>query len=91
MALKEWDSLGSEDDEPQSNAPVILGIVIILVILMAGYLVYEFVILPKQREEQRLKQTEQISKPTIIQPVFIEPGKGECDSVVVLHYKTKCK
>jgi len=37
-----------DDDEPKSKAPLILGIVIVLVLVVSGYLIYNFVIKPRQ-------------------------------------------
>jgi hypothetical protein len=42
-------------DEPKSKAPIILGIVIVLVIAAAGYLIYNFVYKPRQ-EADRIRQ-----------------------------------
>ena len=44
-------------DEPKSKAPIILGIVIVLVVAIAGYLIYNFVYKPKaDAEKARLEQ-----------------------------------
>ena len=46
-------------DETKSKAPIILTIVIILVVAIAGYLIYNFVYIPraeKQKQEQLAKQ-----------------------------------
>lgn len=48
------------EDEPKSNAPVILGVVIILVLAVAGYLIYNFVYKPKADAEKA--RQEQIAK-----------------------------
>ena len=55
-------------DEPKSKAPIILGIVIILVIAIGGYLIYGFVIKPrneaaeKARKEQLVKDAEKVKR-----------------------------
>jgi len=51
-------------DEPRSKAPIILGIVIVLVIAAAGYLVYNFVYKPKQ-EAERIRK-EQMAKDELL-------------------------
>ncbi len=42
----------SMEEEPKSKAPIILGVVIILVLLIAGYLIYNFVYKPKAAAEK---------------------------------------
>ena len=44
---------GYVQEESGSRAPVILGIVIALVVVVAGYLIYNFVIKPKNEEAAR--------------------------------------
>ncbi len=51
-------------DEPKSKAPLILGIVIVLVLVIAGYLIYNFVYKPKV-EAERVKK-EQMAKAAIL-------------------------
>jgi hypothetical protein len=57
-----YDSAGAE--EPKSRAPVILGIVIALVVVIAGYLIYNFVYKPKA-EAERIKK-EQLAKEALL-------------------------
>ena len=40
-------------DESKSKAPIILGVVIVLVVIIAGYLIYDFVYKPKAAEAAR--------------------------------------
>ena len=47
-------------DEPKSKAPIILGIVIVLVVAIAGYLIFNFVYKPKAAAEKA--RQEQIAK-----------------------------
>lgn len=47
-------------DEPKSKAPVILGIVIVLVVVIAGYLIFNFIYKPKAAAEKA--RQEQIAK-----------------------------
>ncbi len=47
-------------DEPKSKAPVILGIVIVLVVAIAGYLIFNFIYKPKAAAEKA--RQEQIAK-----------------------------
>lgn len=54
----------SETDEPKSKAPLIFGIVIVLVLLIAGYLIYNFVYKPKA-EAERVKK-EQVAKAALL-------------------------
>lgn len=51
-------------DEPKSKAPVILGIVIVLVLLIAGYLIYNFVYIPRAEAEKARK--EQMAKAALL-------------------------
>ncbi len=51
-------------DEPKSKAPIILGIVIVLVLVIAGYLIYNFVYKPKA-EAERVKK-EQMAKASLL-------------------------
>ncbi len=55
----------SEDSEPKSKAPVIIGIVIVLVLVVSGYLIYNFVIRPKQLAAEKAKQ-EQLAKDALL-------------------------
>jgi hypothetical protein len=50
------DSPESSELEPKSKAPVILGIVIVLVVVLAGYLIYNFVYKPSQVEKAKQEQ-----------------------------------
>ena len=43
-------------DESKSKAPFILGAVIVLVVLISGYLIYDFVIKPRAAEKARQEQ-----------------------------------
>ena len=43
-------------DESKSKAPIILGVVIVLVVIIAGYLIYDFVYKPKAAEAARKEQ-----------------------------------
>ncbi len=43
-------------EEPKSKAPFILGVVIVLVLVVAGYLIYNFVYKPSQAEKARIEQ-----------------------------------
>lgn len=59
------DDTSSESyEEPKSKAPIILGIVIVLVLLVAGYLIYNFVYKPKA-EADRVKK-EQLAKESLL-------------------------
>ncbi len=51
-----------EVGEPKSKAPIIIGGVIILVLLVAGYLVYNFVIKPNNLKEAEKARQEQLAK-----------------------------
>ena len=53
-----------DDEEPKSKAPFILGIVIVLVLAVSGYLIYNFVIRPRQLAE-KAKQ-EQLAKDALL-------------------------
>lgn len=46
------------EEEPKSKAPVIIGIIIALVVVLAGFLIYQYVIAPN-REKDRLAKIEQ--------------------------------
>jgi type II secretory pathway pseudopilin PulG len=50
------DPASDTADEPKSKAPVVLGIVIVLVVLLAGYLIYNFVYKPAQVEKAKQEQ-----------------------------------
>ena len=52
-------------DEPRSKAPIVLGIVIVLVIAAAGYLVYNFVYKPRVAAEKA--RLEQLAKDALLQ------------------------
>jgi hypothetical protein len=43
-------------DEPRGKAPIVLGIIIVLVIAAAGYLAYNFIYKPKQEAERIRKE-----------------------------------
>lgn len=43
-------------EEPKSKAPVVLGIIIVLVLVIAGYLIYTFVIQPANEATARKEQ-----------------------------------
>ena len=59
------DETSSESyEEPKSKAPIILGIVIVLVLLVASYLIYNFVYKPKA-EADRVKK-EQLAKESLL-------------------------
>ncbi|MFM8912872.1 MAG: hypothetical protein ACKOE6_08165, partial [Flammeovirgaceae bacterium] len=45
------------EEEPKSKAPVIIGIIIALVVVLAGFLIYQYVIAPN-REKDRLAKIE---------------------------------
>jgi hypothetical protein len=54
-------------EEPKSKGPIVLGIVIVLVIAAAGYLVYNFVYKPRQeadriRQEQRDRDAAELAR-----------------------------
>jgi hypothetical protein len=51
-------------EEPKSKAPVVLGVVIVLVLLVAGYLIYNFVYKPRA-EADRIKK-EQLSREALL-------------------------
>ncbi|NOT76135.1 MAG: hypothetical protein HOP08_14505 [Cyclobacteriaceae bacterium] len=51
----------ASDEEPKSKAPVILAVVIVLVLAVAGYLIYNFVIKPKSDLAEKARQ-EQLAK-----------------------------
>jgi hypothetical protein len=55
-----YDPSAYVQDEPSSKAPVVLVVVIALVVLVAGYLIYNFVIKPRN-EAERVKK-EQLAK-----------------------------
>jgi hypothetical protein len=49
-------------DESKSKAPLILTIVIVLVIAIAGYLIYNFVYIPRAKAEEKARKEEQMRK-----------------------------
>jgi hypothetical protein len=51
-----YSSSSDGDLEPKSKAPVILGIVIALVVVLAGYLIYNFAYKPAQAEKAKQEQ-----------------------------------
>ncbi len=55
-----------ELEEPKSKAPIVLGIVIALVVILAGYLIYNFVYKPakaeKAKQEQLAKEAAAVKK-----------------------------
>ncbi len=59
-AVSSNDNSSDAYEEPKSKAPVILGVVIVLVLLTAGYLIYNFVYKPRA-EADRVKK-EQLAK-----------------------------
>ncbi len=56
------DSSDSIEVEPKSKAPVILVIVIVLVLVVSGYLIYNFVIKPRQIAAAEKARQEQLQK-----------------------------
>ena len=48
-----YEPYSPDQDEPKSKAPVILGIVIVLVLAIASYLIYSFVIKPANEEKAK--------------------------------------
>lgn len=63
----------SSNEEPKSKAPIILGIVIVLVLLIAGYLIYNFVYKPRA-EAERVKK-EQMAKSALLKKQQAEEAR----------------
>lgn len=53
---KSYTDSSSGMEEPKSKAPVILGVVIALVVVLAGYLIYNFAYKPAQIEKAKQEQ-----------------------------------
>ncbi|CAN5246629.1 hypothetical protein BH09BAC3_BH09BAC3_35490 [soil metagenome] len=53
------------DDEPSSKAPIILSIIFVLVLAVAGYLVYNYWYKPKQADKAEKARQEQLAKEAV--------------------------
>lgn len=64
-AYKSPYTYANEEEAQKSNAPVIIAVIIGLVVVVAGFLIYQYVIKPqqeKERQEQLAKQQEEARK-----------------------------
>lgn len=52
-------------DEPKSKAPVILGIVIVLVLAISGYLIYNFVLKPRAEKAEKARQDQLVREESL--------------------------
>jgi phosphoglycolate phosphatase-like HAD superfamily hydrolase len=51
-ASRETEDYSYDDDEPRSNAPLFIGLIIGVVILVAGFLIYKYWYVPKGEKEK---------------------------------------
>ncbi|SRR5258706_5728849 len=68
-----------EDDEPSSKAPVVIGLIIGVVILVAGFLVYKYWYVPKGEKEKQERLAREVEEKRKADEIRLAQEKEEED------------
>jgi hypothetical protein len=66
-----------EDDEPNSKAPVVIGLIIGVVILVAGFLIYKYWYVPKAEKEKQERVAREVEEKRKADEIRLAQEKAE--------------